>query len=366
MNLPVPDYILAIQPYQPGKPREELEREYGISDSVKLASNENPLGPSPLATAAIRGCLDSLHRYPDAAGYRLTQALAAKLGVNPANIVLGNGSDDLIGMLARVFLQPGAEVLIPRPAFLMYDITVRTAGAVPVYSPLRGLVIDLEDMARRMGPKTRMVFITNPHNPTGSVVTRAAMDRFLADLPAGVVVVLDEAYVEFVRNPDSPDGLRYLDEDRLLVALRTFSKAYGLAGLRIGYGIMPQSVAELLQRIRQPFNTNTLAQAAACAALGDSEHLARTLKAVHEGLAYLQAGLRRMQVGYFETEANFFLLDLERDAAAVHQELLQQGVIVRPMGGYGYPRYLRVNAGLPSENERFLKALAAALQGSRQ
>ncbi|MFY9942256.1 MAG: histidinol-phosphate transaminase [Desulfobacterales bacterium] len=361
MNLPVPDYILAIQPYEPGKPCEELEREYGISDSVKLASNENPLGPSPLATAAISGCLNSLHRYPDATGYRLTRQLAAKLGVPPASIVLGNGSDDLIGMLARVFLQPGDEVLIPRPAFLMYDITVRAAGAVPVYSPLRHLVIDLEDMAKRVGPKTRMVFITNPHNPTGSVVTRAALDGFLAALPADVVVVLDEAYLEFVRDPDSPDGCDYLDENRLLVALRTFSKAYGLAGLRIGYGIMPQAVAELIHRIRQPFNTNALAQAAACAALADHEHLARTLKAVHDGLAYLQAGLQRMHVRYFATEANFFLVDLERDAAAVNQKLLRQGVIVRPMGGYGYPRYLRVNAGLPSENERFLKALAAAL-----
>jgi histidinol-phosphate aminotransferase len=361
MNLPVPDYILAIQPYEPGKPCEELEREYGISDSVKLASNENPLGPSPLATAAISGCLNSLHRYPDATGYRLTRQLAAKLGVPPASIVLGNGSDDLIGMLARVFLQPGDEVLIPRPAFLMYDITVRAAGAVPVYSPLRHLVIDLEDMAKRVGPKTRMVFITNPHNPTGSVVTRAALDGFLAALPADVVVVLDEAYLEFVRDPDSPDGCDYLDENRLLVALRTFSKAYGLAGLRIGYGIMPQAVAELIHRIRQPFNTNALAQAAACAALADHEHLARTLKTVHDGLAYLQAGLQRMHVRYFATEANFFLVDLERDAAAVNQKLLRQGVIVRPMGGYGYPRYLRVNAGLPSENERFLKALAAAL-----
>jgi histidinol-phosphate aminotransferase len=361
MNLPVPDYILAIQPYEPGKPCEELEREYGISDSVKLASNENPLGPSPLATAAISGCLNSLHRYPDATGYRLTRQLAAKLGVPPASIVLGNGSDDLIGMLARVFLQPGDEVLIPRPAFLMYDITVRAAGAVPVYSPLRHLVIDLEDMAKRVGPKTRMVFITNPHNPTGSVVTRGALDGFLAALPADVVVVLDEAYLEFVRDPDSPDGCDYLDENRLLVALRTFSKAYGLAGLRIGYGIMPPAVAELIHRIRQPFNTNALAQAAACAALADHEHLARTLKAVHDGLAYLQAGLQRMHVRYFATEANFFLVDLERDAAAVNQKLLRQGVIVRPMGGYGYPRYLRVNAGLPSENERFLKALAAAL-----
>jgi len=361
MNLPAPDYILAIQPYEPGKPCEELEREYGISDAVKLASNENPLGPSPMAAAAVSRCLKSLPRYPDATGYRLTRQLAAKLGVAPANIVLGNGSDDLIGMLARVFLQPGDEVLIPKPSFLMYDITVRAAGAVPVYSPLRQLVIDLEDLAKRLSPKTRMVFITNPHNPTGSVVTRAAMDSFLAALPAGVVVVLDEAYVEFVQDPDSPDGRAYLDENRLLVALRTFSKAYGLAGLRIGYGIMPQAVAELIHRIRQPFNTNTLAQAAACAALADSEHLARTLKAVHDGLAYLQEGLRRMHVHYFPTEANFFLVDLERDAAAVNQKLLRQGVIVRPMGGYGYPHFLRVNAGLPSENERFLKALAAAL-----
>ena len=186
MNLPAPDYILAIQPYEPGKPFEELEREYGITDSVKLASNENPLGPSPMAAAAVSRCLESLHRYPDASGYRLTRQLAAKLGVTPANIVLGNGSDDLIGMLARVFLQPGDEVLIPQPAFLMYDITVRAAGAVPVYSPLRDLVIDLEDIERRITPKTRMVFITNPHNPTGTVVTRSAMDRFLAALPAGV------------------------------------------------------------------------------------------------------------------------------------------------------------------------------------
>lgn len=361
MNLPAPDYILAIQPYEPGKPFEELEREYGITDSVKLASNENPLGPSPMAAAAVSRCLESLHRYPDASGYRLTRQLAAKLGVTPANIVLGNGSDDLIGMLARVFLQPGDEVLIPQPAFLMYDITVRAAGAVPVYSPLRDLVIDLEDIERRITPKTRMVFITNPHNPTGTVVTRSAMDRFLAALPAGVVVVVDEAYVEFVQSPDSPDGCDYLDENRLLVALRTFSKAYGLAGLRIGYGVMPVAVAELINRIRQPFNTNALAQAAACAALEDKEHLARTLKTVHEGLAFLQDGLDRLDIRYFPTEANFFLVDLGRDAAAVNEKLLRQGVIVRPMGSYGYPNFLRVNAGLPAENERFLKALAAAL-----
>ena len=251
MNLKIPDYIQAIDPYVPGKPLEELEREYGISDSIKLASNENPLGPSPKALAAIRNRLATLHRYPDGAGHRLTGMLADANGVSPANVVIGNGSDDIIALLIRALIRPGDRVIVPRPSFLMYTITAAAAGAVVDAVPLKALAMDLDAMAERVNDDTRLVFVCNPNNPTGTVVTQNAFDDFMARLPDDVVVVVDEAYIDFVSNPDCLKTGQPSDVNRPLVTLRTFSKAYGLAGLRVGYGIMPAELAEVLNRVRQ-------------------------------------------------------------------------------------------------------------------
>jgi histidinol-phosphate aminotransferase len=363
MNLSIPDYILAIEPYKPGKPIEELEREYGILDSVKLASNENPLGPSPKAIEAIRGHLAKLHRYPDGGGFALTAKLAEKIGVAASTIVLGNGSDDVIGMLCRALLRPGDDALMPQPSFLMYAITVRSVGALPVFVPLNdALAIDLEAMLGRVTSRTRLVFLCNPNNPTGTVVSTKALEAFLRDLPPAITVVLDEAYIEFVRDPTCAMGLKFLDCGRPIVTLRTFSKTYGLAGLRVGYGIMPPELAAILHRIRQPFNASSLAQAGAAAALDDEAFLQRTIRLVHTGLDYLFDRLDRLGVRYFPTQSNFFLIDVQTDADVVFEKMLTEGVIVRSMRSYGYPHYIRINVGLPAENERFVSALGRVLQ----
>ena len=362
MNLKVPEYINNIEPYEPGKPIEELERELGIHDSVKLASNENPLGPSPLALQALSDAIPKLHRYPDGAGYKLLRRLAAHLNVPAGQIVLGNGSDEIMAMLGRVLLQAGDEVIIPAPSFLMYAIVTRSAGAVPVSVPLKNLAIDLEAVLEKVGPRTRMIFICNPNNPTGSMVTRGDLEAFLRDLPKDVLVVVDEAYIDFVRDRQCADGLRHLDNTPPVAVLRTFSKAYGLAGLRIGYGVMPAYLAELLNRVRMPFNVNTLAQVAATAALDDTRFLTQTIEMIHKGLDELYAGLEQRNLSYFTTQTNFFLIDVARPADAVFQAMLQQGVIVRAMTAYGYPQYIRVNVGLPEENQRLLSALDTVLQ----
>lgn len=356
------DYIAAITPYVPGKPIEELEREYGISGSIKLASNENPLGPSPKAMAAIGRASVNLHRYPDGAGFELSRRLALHMKVSPEKIVLGNGSDDLLGMLARVLLQPGDEVLVPDPSFLMYTIVAQSAGAVPVKVPLTGWSLDLRKMAAGIGPRTRMIFICNPNNPTGAAVCRKDMAAFLAAVPAGVVVVVDEAYFEFVRNGQCVSGTAFLDTHANVVILRTFSKAYGLAGLRVGYGIMSEALAELLNRVRMPFNVNTLAQAAATAALDDTGFLAKTLSVVHEGLDFLCAALTGRGLKVVPTQANFFIVDVDRPADDVFQALLRHGVIVRSMRAYGYPTCIRISVGLPEENRRLLDALDHVLR----
>jgi len=361
MKLKVPDYILAIPPYVPGKPVEELERERGIQNSIKLASNENPLGPSPKALAALRQTLTSLHRYPDSAGFMLTRKLAERLGLKPGQIVLGNGSDDIIAMLARSFLRPGDEVLMPQPSFQMYEIESRAAAAAPVQVALRDFRTDLEAMAARLSPRTRMVFVNSPHNPTGSLVARRELERFMGRLPEGVLLVLDEAYIEFVRDPAGPNSLDYINAGRPVVGLRTFSKAYGLAGLRIGYGLMPVEVAEVLHRVRQPFNASLPAQAAAAAALEDVEFLKETLRVVHQGVDYLHGALTGMGLECLPTQANFLMFRVSGDARRVFEGLLDRGVIVRPLASYGYPDRIRVNAGRPEENQRFVEALRQVL-----
>jgi histidinol-phosphate aminotransferase len=361
VNLKVPEHILSIPAYVPGKPVEEVERERGIRDSVKLASNENPLGPSPKALAALRRALASVHRYPDSAGHELTRKLAARLRLDPEQIVLGNGSDDIIGMLARSLLRPGDEVILPKPSFQMYEIETRAAAAVPVAVPLNGFRTDLPAMAARLTPRTRIVFVNTPHNPTGSLVTLPELEAFMAQLPAEVILVLDEAYIEFVRDPAGPNSLEFVRAGRPVVGLRTFSKVYGLAGLRIGYGFMPADVAGILNRVRQPFNVNLPAQAAAAAALDDSEFVNETLRVVHEGVDYLQEALTLLGLECLPTQSNFVMFRVPGDASKVFEGLLDRGVIVRPLASYGYPDRIRVNAGRPKENRRFIEALREVL-----
>jgi histidinol-phosphate aminotransferase len=365
MTLKIPEHILAIPPYVPGKPVEELERERGIRDSIKLASNENPLGPSPRAVEAVQRSMAGVHRYPDSAGFELVRALAERLGLDPSQIVLGNGSDDIIGMLATALLQPGDEVVMPRPSFQMYEIETRAAGAVPVMVPLRGLRTDLEAMAERVTARTRMVFVNTPHNPTGSLVTRVELDRFLDRVPGDVPVVLDEAYLEFVRDPAGPDSRDDLRVGRPVVGLRTFSKAYGLAGLRIGYGLMHPDTAAILNRVRQPFNVSLPAQAAARAALDDVGFLEETRRVVHAGVDYLESELDRLGLECAPTQANFLMFRVPGEARVVFEALLDRGVIVRPLGGYGYPDRLRVSVGRPEENGRFVQALREVLEKHR-
>lgn len=357
----IPEYIQSIEAYKPGKPIEELAREHGIERAIKLASNENPLGPSPRAVQAIVLALSGLHRYPDGRGYDLTVKLSGCLGFSPDHFVLGNGSDDLIGMLTRALLQPGDEVIIPTPSFLMYEINVKSAGAIPVHVPLRSLAIHGSDLLERVTSRTRIVFICNPNNPTGTVMSRSDFETFIQALPPGIVVVVDEAYMEFVRDPACVNSLDFIRGDRPIVALRTFSKAYGLAGLRIGYGVMAPELAGILHRIRQPFNASLLAQAGAVAALEDEAFLRKTIQTVHESLDYLYAELDRIGLRYFPTQANFFLIDAGQDADMVFENMLKKGIIVRSMSSYGYPEYIRVNTGLAEENRRLIEALEQVL-----
>ncbi|UCD78572.1 MAG: histidinol-phosphate transaminase [Desulfobacterales bacterium] len=362
MKLSVPDYILNLKSYVAGKPLEELKREYGIADAIKLASNENPLGPSPKALEAIRQTAGALHRYPNSGSYDLCQQLSNRLNIKCENIVLGNGSDDLIAMLALVMLQPGDEAIIPQPGFLFYEIAIQSSGAETVKVPLKAYQTDLDGMLNRIGPKTRLVFVNNPHNPTGSLISKEALDAFVAALPTGIVLVIDEAYIEFVRAPNCPNSLEYLNSGKTVVGLRTFSKAYGLAGLRIGYGFMPSYLAQLLHRVRQPFNVNALAQAAAIAALEDQEFLKKTEQLVAEEMAFIYQTLDGIGIKYQKSHANFLLIQVDKNADTVFEDLLKEGVIVRSMTSYGYPDCIRVNVGLHHENIRLLEALEKVLQ----
>lgn len=366
MELKIPEYILSIKPYTPGKPIEELEREMGISGSIKLASNENPLGPSPKAVASMQAAMKSLHRYPDGSGYYLTRKLAAKIGVRPETVVLGNGSDDVIGMLARALMQAGDEAVMTAPSFLMYEILVKSAGGIPVFVPLNNLAVDLDAMLSVVTEKTRVIFINNPNNPTGTFIKKNVFTAFLKKLPPYVTVVLDEAYIEFARDPDCLNGLSVIGENPPVAVLRTFSKIYGLAGVRIGYGVMPVELAEILHRVRQPFNTSSIAQAGAIAALDDDAFLSQTLQLVRTELDFLQTALNKMAVTSFPTQANFFLIDVKQDAERVFQEMLKEGVIIRSMVSYGYPRYIRVNVGTREENVRFLKAFEKVMNKTKR
>ena len=283
------------------------------------------------------------------------------MDVKKESIILGNGSDDIIAMLARVLLQPGDEAVLPRPSFLFYEIMVRCSGAIPVEVPLKAGHTDLDGMLKCIGPKTRLVFLTNPHNPTGALIPKQALDDFVAALAEDVVLLIDEAYIEFVREPNCPQSIDYLDSGKMVVGLRTFSKAYGLAGLRIGYGLMPLFLADLLNRVRQPFNVNSLAQAAASAALDDEKFLKNTVTLVADELDFLYTSLDNLGLEYLKSQANFCLIKVGKSADEVFKDLLGQGVIVRSMTSYGYPDCIRVNVGLHDENVRLLAALSRVL-----
>jgi len=365
-SLYIPDYIEGLVPYPPGKPMDELRRELGLDDIIKLASNENPLGPSPLAMEAVKRAVSSLHRYPDGSAYALKRAVAVRHGVPPEGVVLGNGSNELIELLVRVLVRPGCEVISSEPSFLVYRNAVQAAGGDNVIVRLSGLRHDLATMARSATPKTRIIFLDNPNNPTGSILDREEFGTFLSSIPHHTVVVLDEAYMEFVEEPGlTASGVDYIGKDSRVVTLRTFSKAYGLAGLRVGFGLMAEELASYLERMRQPFNVNSLAQVGALAAIEDEEHLRKTIEITRAGKAYLASSLTGLGCRVLPSQTNFILADMRTDGKKIFERMLLKGVIIRAMGAYGLPNHIRITVGTPEENERCIEALALVLSDLR-
>ncbi len=355
--------IPGLTPYVPGKPISELERELGIQGAIKLASNESPLGASPRVAEAIAEALPELSRYPDGGGFALREALAEHHGVNPAAMTLGNGSNDCLDLIARTFLQPGVESVFSEHAFAVYPICTQAVGATARVAPARDYGHDLEAMAKCISERTRVVWIANPNNPTGTWLGAEALHRFVASLPPTCIAVVDEAYTEYVTEPDYPDASRWLGELPNLIVTRTFSKAHGLAALRVGYALSDPLVAELLNRVRQPFNVNALAQVAALASLTDRAHIARQVEVNRAGLAQLAAGFARLGLAFIPSVANFITVDLGRPAGPINEGLMRAGCIVRPVGNYSLPNHLRVTVGLESENARLLAALERVLAG---
>lgn len=356
----VPPYLLGLEPYVPGMPIEELERELRVR-AVKLASNENPLGPSPLAMEAARAAMANAHRYPDGGGFYLRQKLAAKLGVEMEQVILGLGSSELIDLTSRVLLRPGDEGLTSDGSFPLYYISIRASGAKLVTVPLQNYASDLDAMARAITPHTKLIYLSNPNNPTGTFFTADALDEFLQRVPAGVMVVLDEAYFEYVEQMGYSRSLDLVRRGRNVIVLRTFSKIYGMAGMRIGYGLGPKELLDVMNKLRSPFNTTSPAQAAALAALDDVEHVKRSMETNRAGREQIIEALDRMRVDYVPGVANFLLIELGRDTADFAGEMMKYGVIVRPMRWMGFPNAIRVTIGTHSENERFLQALSAML-----
>ncbi|MFY1667202.1 histidinol-phosphate transaminase [Pseudomonas sp. Pseu.R1] len=355
--------VQKLSPYVPGKPVDELARELNIDPAniIKLASNENPMGASPKALQAIRDALAELTRYPDGNGFDLKQALAERCGVQASQVTLGNGSNDILEIVARAYLAPGLNAVFSEHAFAIYPIVTQAVGANARVAKAKDWGHDLPAMLAAIDSNTRVVFIANPNNPTGTWFGPQALADFLADVPKDVLVVLDEAYIEYAEGVELPDGLNFLADYPNLLVSRTFSKAYGLASLRVGYALSSPVVADVLNRVRQPFNVNSLALAAACAALSDTDYVAESRRLNEAGMQQLEEGLRAFGLSWIPSKANFIAVDVGGDAAPVYEALLREGVIVRPVGGYGMPRHLRVSIGLPAENTRFLEALSKVL-----
>lgn len=349
--------------YDPGKPIEETARELGLDPAaiIKLASNENPLGPSPKAVAAMKEAAEGVHIYPDGGGYKLRTAIAEKFGLAREQVVISNGSNEIIELVGHGFLNPGDEVVAAEHAFVVYKLMATLFGADTVEVADPGFVHDLEAMAAAIRPNTRMVFIANPNNPTGTMVDGAAIDRFMAEVPDHVIVIFDEAYHEFV--PDAPDTLKYIREGRNVVVMRTFSKIQGLAGLRIGFALTTPEIAGILQKCRQPFNTNSIAQAGAVAGLLDEDHQRRTREMNDEGRAFLEGSFEAMGLEYVPSHANFVLVKVG-DGDAVFQAMLKRGVIIRAMRGYKLPEWVRISVGTMAQNERCIATLKEVLAAS--
>jgi histidinol-phosphate aminotransferase len=361
--------VLGIAPYVPGKPLEELEREYGIRDSIKLASNENPLGPGSKAREAIKSAANGIGLYPDGNGFALKQALAKKHGCDISCITLGNGSNDVLVMLAEAFLTPSSEAIYSQYGFAVYPISIqatgakaRVANALPETDSMP-LGHDLNAMRALINERTRLIFIANPNNPTGTWIAPAALEDFVRSVPDHAVVVIDEAYIEYA-GPEFADASKWLGRYPNLVVTRTFSKAYGLAGLRVGYALSSPEIASVLNRVRQAFNVNSVALAAACAALDDTEHLQKSVALNNAGLKQLNEGLAKIGVRALPSAGNFVLINCGRPAAPIYEAMLRQGVIVRPVANYGLPNHLRLTIGTGEQNERMLSALAHALSPS--
>jgi histidinol-phosphate aminotransferase len=357
-----PSYVRAIAPYQPGKPISDLVRELGLKEKniIKLASNENPLGVSPRAKAAIKKQIADLGRYPDGNAFDLKAALAKRHGVPEACIVVGNGSNDLLEMAASVFLVPGTSAVYSQHCFAVYPLATQARGARSIEVPTKNWGHDLHAMRAAIAADTRVVFIANPNNPTGTFVPGAALEEFLRDVPRNVAVVIDEAYTEYLPRDLRYDSVPWLKKYPNFILTRTFSKVYGLAGLRVGFGLMQPDVADLFNRVRQPFNVNSLALAAATAALGDTKFVARSVGMNRAGMAKLERAFKALGLEYIPSVANFITFRVPQ-AADVYRRLLRQGVIVRPIAGYAMPDHLRVTIGTPKENAKFLRALEAAL-----
>lgn len=353
--------VQGLQPYQAGKPIEEVQRELGLDRVIKLASNENPLGPSAAAMAAAREALAGTHRYPDSSGYRLKAALAEHYRVQPDQITLGNGSNDVLDVIARVFLQPGRSAVYSEYAFIVYPIAVQACGARAIVTRARDWGHDLDAMAAAVADDTSVIFIANPNNPTGTWLTHDDLVSFLQRVPKHVMVVLDEAYNEYVEHADFPRSLELLQNYPNLIVTRTFSKAFGLAALRVGFALSSPEIADLLNRVRAPFNVTSAGLAGAEAVLNDAAYLAESTRINREGMMQLEAGLDNLRVRWIPSVANFITAEFDVDTAALYQSLLRSGVIVRPLAAYQMPRHLRISIGLPDENAQLLKALETAL-----
>lgn len=352
--------ITQIAPYQTGKPIDELKRELGLDDIIKLASNENPLGCSPHATQAMQDELADVGRYPDGSGYTLKAKIAQRFAVEMNQITLGNGSNDILELVARTFVASESSVVYSQHAFAIYALVTQAVGATGIEVPAKDYGHDLAAMAAAVRADTRVVFLANPNNPTGTWFDEAEFAAFMQAVPKSVLVVLDEAYVEYF--PENFNSLKFLQQHANLLISRTFSKAYGLASLRVGFALASAAVTDLLNRVRQPFNVNSFALAAANAALGDEDFLARTRALNLAGMAQLEAGCRALGLDWIPSRANFISIHVKSNGAEVFQALLKLGVIVRPIGGYGMPEFIRVSIGTAAENERFLVALAQVLQ----
>lgn len=358
-----PEYIRAIAPYQGGKPISELAREMGLNeaDIVKLASNENPLGMSPKAMMAVEGAIEDIARYPDGNAFALREAVSRQYGVAASQIVFGNGSNDILELAARAFLQPGDEAIYSQHAFAVYPLVTQAVGAKGVVVPAKEYAHDLDGFLKAITPKAKLVFIANPNNPTGTLIKKDALKSFLDAAPEHMLVLLDEAYDEYLNETDKSEAISWLAQYPNLIISRTFSKAYGLAGLRVGFGLMQAKVADIMNRVRQPFNVNSIAQAAAVASLADDDFVARSYAANQAGMAQLTQGLRKLELEYIPSYGNFVSFKV-KNAAQVNHELLKNGVIVRPVANYEMPDYLRVSVGLFSENAKFLQALEKILE----